>query len=87
MPNSFPATSLGDQKENIDAEEMWTMDADKYDAEMGAVVVEEGGGGVGVAAGKKGAGGVEGVEGAEEDGYASEEAKEYAEWDGYEQEV
>ena len=91
---------MGDQKENIDAE-LWTMDADKFDAEMdGGVVLEEPGGGLVEAAAAVPKSGVsvgeviEGDEGdgdgdGEEDAYASEgdNKEEYAEWEGYEQKV
>ena len=78
-----PGSPLGEQKEDIDAG-LWTMDADKFEADADAegVVVEEGGGGVGVG----GRGRVEGGEDGE-DGYGEADVGDYGEWDGYEQEV
>ena len=72
---------LGEQKEDIDAG-LWTMDADKYEAGAEGVVVEEGGGGVGVGGRGRAEGGEDG-----EDGYGEADVGDYGEWDGYEQEV
>ena len=60
------------------------MDADKFEGEPDAegVVVEEGGGGVGVAGRVRVEDGEDG-----EDGYGEADVGDYGEWDGYEQEV
>ena len=78
-----PGSPLGEQKEDLDAG-LWTMDADKFEGEPDAegVVVEEGGGGVGVGGRGRAEGGEDG-----EDGYGEADVGDYGEWDGYEQEV
>lgn len=88
------AGTPADEKIDLDAD-LWHMDRD--DEEMGEVI-EEGGGGVGLAPAAKAGpskttaavGSVEEAEGeVEEDmfGYASDKAEDYEGWDAYEQEV
>jgi transcription factor IIIB 90 kDa subunit len=94
-----PGGATPEEKLDLDAD-LYTIDADKADDEdIGAVVIEEGGGGVGMAkapgsakkdAAEEEAGGDEDAIGdADEDayGYVSEKGEEYGEWDAYEQEV
>lgn len=81
--------------EKIDAEEgLWRIDPDKEDEDIPAeVVIEEGGGGVGMS--KPGTPKVTAptVEGEtetgdmEDDADGSEKGEDYTEWEGYEQEV
>ncbi|KAI0085997.1 Brf1-like TBP-binding domain-containing protein [Irpex rosettiformis] len=84
-----------EQKVNLDTE-MYTMDPEKEEDEMGnVVVVEEGGGGVGTMQAPSGKLAAVVVEGGDEDGEGDVDDDMYAdkgddyggEWDGYEQEV
>lgn len=78
---------------------LWTLDPEKDDEDVGGVVIEEGGGGVGMLSAPKPGnpktvvsaapeGGTEGAGEAEEELYEGGSDKEdYTEWEGYEQEV
>lgn len=88
-----------DQKIDPD-DDMYTLDPDKLDDEEG-VVIEEGGGGVGMAPASKPRASTAPVSGAESEGppdadaeaeedlygYGSDKGEAYGDWDVYEQEV